>query len=536
MTTSLESRSPAAAEYEFPRDAAERFPKLIGRQEPEHLLCDYGGQDQADRALTFYRRIGKDEFPWQEDTTRGILATRPDATWLHTVCVIIAARQNGKTLSAADLRIMSGLFLFGEKIVYSAQRWKTAESIFNRINRLIKARPSLNKRVVRRTCSQGHASIELSSGAVVEFITRSLDSGRGLDEVDLVIYDESYNLKDAETAALSPTQMASKNPQTIYLSSAVNQEMHANGFVLARLRERALEAIKIDRRGQGLYFAEYMAPPPPDDFTEAQRRAYREDPETWRLANPSYGVIQTEEKVRGLLNGGMSPKAFEVEILGWGDWPPVDEAAFRVFSEGAWNERCDPAPDLVSADPRVIGVDRSPITKTWSIGGAQYKSSGGVQVEIGWSGLGSPTEVAEKLIDIVTEADPAALVIDQRSPAAILKPYLIEAGIEPVMTNTTQLALYCEGFYEAFDSFHVSHSRQRILAESATTAVKRELPGHRYAWDGPQIVQLMAVTLAHGGLLEFSTPPTRSAPPVVEQHTASDGGSGSEFDALTAAF
>lgn len=514
------------------------WPTLTGRQEAEYLLVDKGDQSEAEKALTFYRRIKKPLMPWQEDSTRGILALEPDGIFTHPTVVEIATRQSGKTLSAADLRILWGLFGRDEKIVYSAQRWKTAESIFNRINRIIKSRPSLNALVVRRTCSQGQASIELASGAKVDFITRSLDSGRGLDEIDLIIYDESYNLTDAETAALSPTQMASRNPQTIYLSSAVNQENHANGRVLAKIRHVAHDAIKAGKHRIGLYFREHMAPEPPAGISDSERRRLREDPETWRLASPSYGVIQTEAKVRKLLTE-LSAKDFEVEILGWGDWPPVDDDALRVFGEDRWRDRCDTAPELFNQHPRVIGVDRSPKSKVWAIGGGQHLRGGGAHVEIGWSGMGSPAAVAERLIANITESDPVALVIDQRSPAAVLKPYLIEAGIEPVMTNTTQLALYCEGFYEAFDAEQITHSGQQILTDSVTTATKRDLPGSRYAWDGPQIAQLMAVTLAHGGLLEFSTPPKKSAPPITEQDNASEAGdhrNHHEFDALTAAF
>lgn len=512
------------------------WPTLQGRQEAEHWLCDDGDQSEADRSLTFAKRINKAELPWQETTTRGILTLEPDGMFTHPTVVVIAPRQNGKTLSAAELRIMFGLFVRGERIIYSAHRWSTAESIFKRLKRVIEARPSLKRRVARWTCSQGQASIELESGALVSFITRSLDAGRGFDEIDVIVYDESYNLKDAETAALSPTQLAAKNPQTIYLSSAVNQENHSNGFVLAAIRERALEAIKLDRRKQGLYFAEYMAPAPSADISESERRRIREDPETWRLANPSYGVIQSEAKVRKLLTE-LSTKDFEVEVLGWGDWPPVGDASRRVFGEDPWRDRCNTAPELVNQHPRVIAVDRSPASKIWAIGGAQYVRSGGAHTEIGWSGKGSPTEVVEKLVDIITDADPAALVIDQRSPAAILKPYLIEAGIEPVMTNTTQLALYCEGFHEAFLAEQVTHSGQQILTDSATTAIKRDLPGGRYAWDGTQIVQLMAVTLAHGALLEYAQPPRRSAPPMIDrQETASEDRFEREFDPLTAPF
>lgn len=521
-------------------EAAVRFPNLTGRQEPEDLLADDGDQAQAERALKFYGRIGKHEFPWQEDTTRYILATKPGGLWLHAVAVIVAARQNGKTLSAADLRIMSGLFLFDEKIVYSAQRWKTAESIYNRINRLIKQRPSLDSLVVRRTCSQGQASIELSTGASAEFITRSIDSGRGLDEIDLIIYDESYNLKDAETAALSPTQLAAKNPQTIYLSSAVNQEIHANGHVLARLRERALALIKAGAKRTGLYYAEYRAPYPPEECTDAQRRAIREDPETWRLGNPSYGVIQTEDKIRGLINGGMSPKSVEVEIIGWGDWPIVSDSVRPIDAE-KWAGRTDLAPVYLSPYPNAISVDRCPLTKRWSISGAQWTMSGAVHVETGFYQKASLTEVVERLVTIVTEADPAVLVIEDRSAASILKPLLIQAGIEPHMTTANELGVACGGFLEAVDTERVTHSGQQILADSMECAVKRDLPGPvgaRFAWDavpGGVITSTVGVTLAHWGLLTFSSPPKRSAAPITERQDDYPGAE-REFDAMSAGF
>lgn len=517
----------------------EAWPALVGRQEPEHLLCDGGDLSEALRALTFAGRVGIAMMPWQQDTTRGVLALEPDGMFTHPTSVVVAPRQNGKTLSAADLRILFGLFLRGEKIVYSAQRWKTAESIFKRIKRIVEGRPSLKRRVTRWTCSQGHATIELASGASVDFITRSLDSGRGLDQIDAIIYDEAYNLKDAETAALSPTQLASKNPQTIYLSSAVNQEIHANGRVLSVIRYRALEAIGGGKRGGGLYFREHMASEPAQGISDAERRALREDPATWRAANPSFGVIQTEAKVRKLLTE-LGPKDFEVEVLGWGDWPPADEGGLRVFGEEAWAACCDLVAvrpvELVGSHPQVIGVDRSPSSKVWAIGGAQYTRSGDVHVEIGWCGAGSPAEVAEKLVAIVTDADPAALVVDSRSPAAVLVPYLVKAGVEPVLTNTTELALYCEGFYEAFLAEQVTHSGQRILSDSVTTSVKRELPGGRYAWGGSQIVQLMAVSLAHGGLLQYSMPPKNIPPPLSAKREMSLTGAELEFDALTAKF
>ena len=99
----------------------------------------------------------------------------------------------------------------------------------------------------------------MEGGACVAFITRSLDAGRGESEVDLILYDEAYSLKESEVAALSPTQLASRNPQTIYLSSPVNEDMHANGYVLTGIRQRALDAIANGDTHTGLLYTEFGA-------------------------------------------------------------------------------------------------------------------------------------------------------------------------------------------------------------------------------------------------------------------------------------
>lgn len=533
MTTSLISERPVDDLV------STHWPELEGRQEPEWLLVDDGDQSEAEKAITLAGRVGKAQLPWQEATLRAILTLEPDGLFTHPTSVVIAPRQNGKTLSAAELRIVFGAFARGETVVYSAQRWLTAKSIYLRIKRLVNSRPSLKRRAFGWLCSQGVAGFTVrqddGSENVVMFITRSGEF-RGPDQIDLVIYDEAYNLTDSEMAAISPTQLAAPNPQTIYLSSSVNQEIHPNGHRLALIRHRALQAIKSGVRRSGTYFAEYGAPVPADDVSDAERRRLRENPATWKLANPSYGVIQTEAKVRKLLNE-LSEKSFEAELLGWGDWPPVGDGAGRLFNEQRWTSATQTMPDVVSGFPRVIGVDRSPLSKVWAIAGAQHHHDGRAHVEIGWCGRGSPTEVVERLLDVVAEADPAALVIDQRSPAAVLKPYLLAAGIEPVMTNTTDLAVACEAFYEAFLAEQITHPGQQMLTDSVTTAVKRELPGGRFAWGGPQIAALMAATLAHAGLLGAPTASPTAVPVMDTQEMSFSSAAGErEFDPMTAAF
>jgi len=65
----------------------------------------------------------------------------------------------------------------------------------------------------------------------------------------------------------------------------------------------------------------------------------------------------------------------------------------------------------------------------------------------------------------ISECDPAAVLVSQGSPAAVLKGYLEAAGIEPVMVNTTDYALACEAFLAGVTDARITHSGQSILTE-----------------------------------------------------------------------
>ena len=132
---------------------------LTGNQAPLYLLADDGDQTEADQCLEFAARIKRPQMPWQQDNDCGIMALDGEGLFLHALAADVATRQSGKTLTAAEIRILYGLFVRGERIILSAQRWSTAENTFKRIRRLIASRPSLDRRVTRWICSQGQASV-----------------------------------------------------------------------------------------------------------------------------------------------------------------------------------------------------------------------------------------------------------------------------------------------------------------------------------------------------------------------------------------
>ena len=495
-------------------------PRLTGRQEPADESWFDGDEDDGDRAARLGARIGLKPFPFQWVALRKILSRRDDGLWTHPDGLLIATRQSGKS-EILVLRMLFGALILGETTVYSAQRWATAESIYRRLKAVIESRPSLAARLVcDPTCSSSRAVFEFRNGARIALGVRSGDLGRGLDRLDLVIFDEAYNLTEVEVSALAGAQLSSPNAQTLYTSTAAVWEKHPNCQVLNDLRRLG------QQRQPDLYFAEWGAP----------AELERDDPETWRLASPSFGVIQKERDVRRMLAKSTTPAArslFDADVLGWGDWPPDESALGAVIAADVWEALADPAPELVG--PIALAVDRSPDRKQWAIAAAQRTTNGRVHVEIGpYQGDWTNTQVVAKLVDVVSEWDPAVLAIDARSSAAVVTSTLAEAGIEAEVTSAAQLALACGGFLDDYEQGRLSHSDQAVLNASAVSAVKRDLPSG-FAWNrdkrtGGSVTALMAATLAHYSLLAFTSaaPRKRTLAPMME--AAERGGHRGDLD------
>lgn len=476
------------------------WPRLTGRQEPEHESSFEGDGEDGDRACRLGVRIARTRsLPWQWLTLRKIMSRRPDGLWTHPDVCLICPRQNGKTWIIL-LRILFGLFVLNERIVYSAQRGATADAAFKRVKEIVERRPSLMRRVV--TMSGGHQGtgyIELRSGARCRFGVRSGDLGRGFDRIDLVCFDEAYNLDEAEVASLTGAQLASPNAQTIYTSTPVVASQHPNCRVFAGIRRRGR------RREKDLLYLEFAAPDPVDDEDRARRR---DDAETWRLASPSYGVIQKERDIirnRKLATTFSGLELFDADYCGWGDWPADELDREHPIKPEEWAD-LEERPILVG--DYVIAVDREPRGKhRWAIAAGRRTEDGRVFGEVGFFRTAKLGEVAAYLLLLVEKWDPAAVIVDAKSPASGLAPYVKELGIEMVVTGTNQIALACRGIVDAVEGSDVAHSGQPVMTTAVDVVSKRLLPRGDFAWDTTEgnIAPLVAFTLAYWGVLEYGS-------------------------------
>ena len=500
MTATPSTISEFDVDAAFADIIAKEWPNLEGRQTPASMCFTRGENELAAKACLLAKRAGRIRaMPWQTWSLEQIMAKSPEGTWANPECCLIVPRQNGKSLILV-IRVLYGLFKLGENIIFSAQQWETAKALWKRTWAIVKTTPWLNKLVDSHTCSQGRGTIELASGAKVVFTTRSANAGRGLDKVDLVIYDEAYDLTEADMAALSPTKMAADDPQTIYTSSAVNQEQHPNGYVLAAVRERMLAG------EEGLFGAEWMAPEELD----------RSEPSTWRWANPSFGVIQSVKKLAAEFKAmatGAGRKSFDVEYLGRGDWPSEVVELEPIIDPTLWGEMAQANPPVHGSI--ALGVDMTADQKWVTIAAATWTDDDRVRLEVGYHDAPSKAVIA-KLLDLIGRWDPCVLVINGSSPAKALVPDLANAGIEPELTNSSQMTEACSGFYTAAVNHELSHADDPRLTDALMGADKHEFTGGAWNWDyrsNTVLSPLQAATLAFWGLQAFgiSTVPDQSA-------------------------
>lgn len=481
--------------------------RLTGNPTPSWESHHGGSYRIGDHAARFAHKVEEPLFGWQWDALRKIMATRKDGLWTHPDVALIIPRQNGKTQIIA-LRIIYGLFFLGEKIVYTAQRWQTVEDVYDRIVAIIDRRPSLARRLDPSKCPDGHTKagnhgeIHLTNGASLHMGPRTKAVGRGQTRIDLAIFDEAYDIKDTHKADATGAQTASDNPQTIYLSTAAVFDQHPNCHVLAAQRRNGI------RHEPDLYAAEWCAP----------HGLSRHDPETWRLAEPSHGVTVRPREVARELRAARTATLlaiFDADYLGWGQWPPDPDDYASPIDKDEWEALVNLTPLLVG--DIVLAIERTLDSRWWCIAAGQRTGDGRIHLEVGYFRAVNIGQVAVALVELIELWNPVAIIVDAKSKAAPLAPYMLNKGIEITVTNTPQLAVATQGIIDGVAAADVCHVGQKILSDAVEAAITRELPRGDVVWDeaesGAALAPLKAVTLVHWGVMQFAEEPAASAAP-----------------------
>jgi hypothetical protein len=450
--------------------------------------------DLADAAIELAADCGLVLDPWQEDELRAMLAFLPDGRWAASEVGACVPRQNGKN-GITEVRQLAGLFLIHEfpvkrssdpLAVHTAHLNDTAEEAFRRLENLIEANDELSYQVKRYKRANGKEAIEIKGGERIRYRARTKGGGRGYAGDDLYL-DEAMFLPEFGYGALRPILAARPNPQIIYTGSAVDQEVHDDGVVFARVRERGLDGS--DPRL--VYFEHSLPYETPDEVPEEEL----DDPEVWARPNPALGVRIMAETVASERKS-MSSRMFAVERLGVGDWPDTDKTN-HVIDMVVWKALHDTASEALDPVCFTFAVAEDRSSASIAVGGK--RSDGSVHVELidrrsgtGW--------VAARLEELTGRHECLKTRFQGNGPAASLKPELdrLEVQVEPV--NGGEMAQACGKFFDLVEQRALHHRGRADMEAALTSALKgaaKRTSGDAWKWDRTNGVEaVVAVTLA----------------------------------------
>jgi hypothetical protein len=428
--------------------------------------------------------------------------------WAAPEVGLVVPRQNGKS-ELLVARMLAGVFLLGEELVlYSAHQFDTAMEIFNRLCAVIDQTPALVAKVrLNRgkvgTYSHGQEGITLKTGQRIRFKARTSGGGRGFS-CDCLILDEAMILPETFLGATIPTLSARANPQVWFAGSAVDQQVHEAGVVLAKRRERGLAG-----DDPTLAYFEWSAEGDSPDTVDDD---VLDDLESWRQANPAFGIRISPEYIFSE-RAALGRRNFAVERLGIGDWPDTSEESGRLISQQQWSDAAEHDQANTIDTKTMFAIDASP-DHAWgsvAVAGARADKVRQFAIVAHERGL-------DWVVDLCTELKArnrsAKFAVDVKGPVAHLIGPLKDAGVKVIEITAEDYATACAEFKAdvTAEPPRAKYPAPQPELESAIIAAREQKMGDRSKWarrtsTSPDISPLVAATLALWAHRHAAKPP-----------------------------
>lgn len=272
--------------------------------------------------------------------------------FLQRTVGVLVARQNGKS-HLMRMRVLAGMFLFGESWVSMAQNRTLAWEQFDAAVTIVMNTPWLKSEVKRISRVNGHEFLQLNSGARWSIVSATKDGPRGYT-ANLWV-DELRDITEDAWKAATPITRAVQNSQVWVTSNAGDK----HSVVLNNLRERALHK---PPRTLGWY--EWSADP----------SIAINNKDGWYQANPALGHLIDEGSIEAASLSDTFA-AFRTESLCL--W--VDSVS-SPWPLGAWEKCTDKDVSLNVGNPTWLALDVTPRRKRADLVAAQLLDDGRIAV------------------------------------------------------------------------------------------------------------------------------------------------------------
>lgn len=479
--------------------------------------------------------LGIELRPWQRWLLIHMLELLPNGRLRFRTCIVLVARQNGKTTLSVILSLFFLYALGRELVIGTAQDLGLAEEVWAKAVELAREVPELAELIQQVVLQTGKQALILEDGERYLIKAANRKAGRGLSG-DLVLLDELREHTNFQAwAAVSKTTMARANSIVLALSNAGD----ASSVVLAHLRKLAHKALgdpdginKLDAAATPLQLPANLTQVPGSQLGifewSSAPGAELTDPDALAQANPSVGYGEFEWANIAAALESDDEFTYRTEVMC--QW--ADGAFHSPFGPGKWEAgivrgdddhgrplRKDQLPQITSKIK--VGVDYS---GTWAyITVCGWNNRNRPQVEVVARGAGVEwvrpwLEQRRHLIDAISGQGRGALI----SPTLtdLEQPWVDSAGIEhePLPVQRWQgedLTAGTVRFFEAIKEDEIDHLADPALDLAAETAVTKTLTAGAFLVDrgkSPTDVTPLQAAIAAFWLLDRPTEaPFRSA-------------------------
>lgn len=277
--------------------------------------------------------------PWQDDYLNRLFNTRnPDGLRTYRTSLLALPRKNGKSQLAAAV----GLYMTfcddeGAEVIVAAGDRSQAAILHDAAKQLLESCPAL----ARKAKVYRNSIVVPSRNAKMICISSEAGTKHGYNP-SCALIDEYHVFPDRELVDVLETGMGARSqPLAIYITTA-GTDMNGPCFKDWKRAEKIRDGALVDPTFLPCIFA---ADPAADPFSE----------ETWRAANPNYGVTLKPEYFRQFAAKAKESPSDETvfRTLHLNQW---QSSSSRFFRAGAF-EACDEEPKAGADRPCYCGVD-----------------------------------------------------------------------------------------------------------------------------------------------------------------------------------
>jgi phage terminase large subunit-like protein len=433
------------------RRGAKKKP-LIGAVKPRIHSPLLKGRSKIDEVAKLAEDIGMPLLPWQRFVLEDMLRVDKDDMFIRKTNLVLVSRQQGKT-HLARMRILAGLFLFGEKnIIGMSSNRNMALDTFRQIANTIEDNLFLKAQVKQIRYANGQESITLLNGARYEIVAATRDGSRG-KSCDTLYIDEAREVSEEAFKAAVPTTRARPNSQTLITSNAGD----AFSTVLNNLVSRAKET---PSKTFGYY--EYSAPM--EARQDIHNRKY------WAMANPALGHTVTEEAIEESIATNPIEATLTETLCMWID-SQVSPWTFGSIEATSNSDLILPIGTMT-----VLAFDVSPSKRSGALVGAQITPEGKIGVGV------IETYTSEVAIDEIKMASqinewamkyrPVNIAYDKYATASIAQ-RLTQSGHKLVDISGQSFYQACGELSDALSNLRLVHQGQPEWVNSMNNAAMK---------------------------------------------------------------